>query len=116
MQKGGKKIGNLYPEIRLFKASEQPDHIVAIRSNIKEDLYVIYAGRSDDNVPVIKAFIKPMVSWLWVGVLLVIAGTLVALVPNAAQLKSMVPVPVTVPATASASAFQKQMQPVGAGK
>src|SRR5437016_5789071 len=89
VQKGGKKIGNLYPEIRLFKASEQPDHIVAIRSNIKEDLYVIYAGRSDDNVPVIKAFIKPMVSWLWVGVLLVIAGTLVALVPNAAQLKSM---------------------------
>ncbi len=114
--KDGKKIGNLYPEISIFKASEQPDHIVAIRSNIQEDLYVIYAGRSDENVPVIKAFIKPMVSWLWVGVLVVIAGTLVALVPNAVQLKSTVPVTATAPVTASTSAFEKQMQPVGAGK
>ena len=90
--------------------------MVAIRSTIKEDLYVIYAGRSDNNVPVIKAFIKPLVSWLWVGVLVVILGTAVALVPNAAPLKSMVPVAATVPATASAGAFEKQMQPVGAGK
>ncbi|HEV2961366.1 MAG TPA: heme lyase CcmF/NrfE family subunit [Candidatus Angelobacter sp.] len=115
VQKGGKKIGNLYPEIRIFKASQQPDHMVAIRSTIKEDLYVIYAGRSDSNVPVIKAFIKPLVSWLWIGVLVVILGTAVALVPNAAPLKSLVPVAATA-GVAQSPAFEKQMQPVGAGK
>src|SRR5579859_690827 len=52
VQKNGKKIGNLYPEIRIFKASQQPDHMVAIRSNFKEDLYVIYAGRDEGEVPV----------------------------------------------------------------
>ncbi|HEV2991206.1 MAG TPA: cytochrome c-type biogenesis CcmF C-terminal domain-containing protein, partial [Candidatus Angelobacter sp.] len=116
VQKNGKKIGNLYPEIRIFKVNEQPDHMVAIRSTIKEDLYVIYAGRSEDNVPVIKAFVKPLVSWLWIGVMVMIFGTSVALVPNAAQLKSPVTVGVAAPATASASPFEKQMQPIGAGK
>jgi cytochrome c-type biogenesis protein CcmF len=115
VQKNGKKIGNLYPEIRIFKASQQPDHMVAIRSTAKEDLYVIYAGRSDNNeVPVIKAFIKPLVSWLWIGVIVVILGTGVALVPNAAPLKSAVTVPAAV--TAQAPAFEKQMEPVGVGK
>jgi len=112
VQKDGKKIGNLYPEIRMYKASQQPDHVVAIRSTAKEDLYVIYAGRDDGEVPVIKAFIKPLVSWLWIGVLVVILGTGIALVPNAAPLKSPVPVQVAV----VAPGFEKQMEPVGVGK
>jgi cytochrome c-type biogenesis protein CcmF len=63
---------------------------------------------------VIKAFIKPLVSWLWIGVIVVILGTGVALVPNAAPLKSAVTVPAAV--TAQAPAFEKQMEPVGVGK
>jgi cytochrome c-type biogenesis protein CcmF len=115
VQKDGKKIGNLYPEIRIFKATQQPDHMVAIRSTPFQDLYVIYAGRSDSNeVPVIKAFIKPLVSWLWIGVLVVILGTSVALVPNAAPLKSAVAVAATAPA--AALSFEKHMDPLGASK
>jgi cytochrome c-type biogenesis protein CcmF len=116
VQKNGKKIGNLYPEIRIFKVNEQPDHMVAIRSTIKEDLYVIYAGRGEDNVPVIKAFVKPLVSWLWIGVMVLIFGTSVALVPNAAQLKSPVTAGAAATVPASAAPFEKQMQPIGAGK
>ena len=116
VQKDGKKIGNLYPEIRIYKASKQPDHMVAIRSTIKEDLYVIYAGRDDGEVPVIKAFIKPLVSWLWIGWLVVVFGTGVALVPNAAPLRSAVTVPAAVPAASASPGFEKQMEPVGVSK
>ncbi len=115
VQKDGKKIGNLYPEIRLFKASQQPDHMVALRSTLKEDLYVIYAGRSDSNVPVIKALVKPLVLWVWIGAIVIILGTGIALVPNAAPLKSPVPVASTVVVTATPP-FEKEMQPVGVGK
>src|SRR5258708_6909282 len=118
VQKGGKKIGNLYPEIRIYKASQQPDHMVSIRSTIKEDLYVIYAGRDEGEVPVIKAFIKPMVSWLWAGVLIVVFGGGIALIPNAAPLKSTVPVQVAVPAGGMPfdKRFDKGMEPAGVSK
>jgi cytochrome c-type biogenesis protein CcmF len=87
----------MYPEKRIYKPSNQPNTMVAIRSTLREDLYVIYAGRDQDtDRPVIKAFVNPLVNWLWIGVFIVIFGTGVALVPNAAQLKS--PVPVAVPA------------------
>jgi len=48
--------------------------------------------------PIIKALVNPLVNWIWIGVLIVIAGTGVALVPNAAQIKSPVPVVVAAPA------------------
>jgi cytochrome c-type biogenesis protein CcmF len=44
---------------------------------------VIYAGQNPDtNRPIIKVFLNPLVAWIWIGVVIVIAGTLVALVPN----------------------------------
>ena len=85
-------------------------------STLKEDLYVIYEGNNPDTGhPIIKAFINPLVNWLWIGVLTVVLGTGLALVPNAAQLKS----PVTV--TAAAAALEgagggASMRPAGARK
>jgi cytochrome c-type biogenesis protein CcmF len=89
----GKFVRTLYPELRVYKASQQPDHVVAIRSTPREDLYVVYEGRNPDtDRPIIKAFVNPLVSWLWIGWLIMAFGTGVALVPNAAQIKSTVPV------------------------
>ena len=89
--KNGKFLRTLYPELRVYKASQQPDHVVAIRSTLREDLYVVYEGKNPDtDRPVIKAFVNPLVSWLWIGWLITAFGTAVALVPNAAQIKSVV--------------------------
>jgi cytochrome c-type biogenesis protein CcmF len=93
----GKFLYTLYPEIRFYKANQQPDHKVAKHSTISEDLYVIYEGKNQDtDRPIIKAFINPLVSWIWIGVIVIILGTGIALTPNAAQIKS----PVSVPAAA----------------
>jgi cytochrome c-type biogenesis protein CcmF len=96
--KDGKLITRLNPELRFFKASGgQPDHIVADHSTVLEDLYVIYEGKNPDTGhPIIKAFINPLVSWVWVGVMVVIFGTLTALVPNAARATATVPAAVAV--------------------
>jgi cytochrome c-type biogenesis protein CcmF len=46
-------------------------------------LYVVYAGRSPDTGrPVIHAYINPLVKWIWFGGLIVVLGTLLAMVPN----------------------------------
>jgi cytochrome c-type biogenesis protein CcmF len=81
--KNGKFLETLYPERRFYKASQQPQSMVAIRHTIAEDLYLVYAGKNfDSDKPIIKAHLNPLVGWIWTGVLVMVAGTLIALVPN----------------------------------
>src|SRR5271166_3739142 len=101
--KGGKQIATLNPERRFYKASQQTSTIVANRSTPQEDLYVVYEGLNQDTGrPIIKVHLNPLVMWVWIGVWIIIAGTVVALIPNA--------VPVRVPAPA-----RMRVEPVGAG-
>ncbi len=81
--RGGKPLMMLYPERRFFPSNEQSGTMVAIYSTIREDLYVVYAGRSPDtNLPVIHAYLNPLVKWIWFGGVIVVIGTVVALFPN----------------------------------
>jgi cytochrome c-type biogenesis protein CcmF len=111
--KDGKYLTRLNPEERLFKASGgQPVHIVANHSTLAEDLYVIYEGRNKQtDHPIIKAFLNPLVNWIWIGVLTIVFGTGMALVPNAAAVS--IPVPKAIAVT---SMEERGMQPAGAGK
>jgi cytochrome c-type biogenesis protein CcmF len=73
----------LYPEKRRFSTTAENGTMVAIYSTLKEDLYVVYAGQSPDTqLPVIHAFLNPLVKWIWFGGVVVVLGTLVALLPN----------------------------------
>jgi cytochrome c-type biogenesis protein CcmF len=81
--KGGKKQFQMSPEKRVYLASQQPQTMVAIHSVPEWDLYVVYEGIDPANAhPIIKAYLNPLVSWIWVGVLLIIFGTGIALVPS----------------------------------
>jgi cytochrome c-type biogenesis protein CcmF len=103
----GRQIDTLYPESRYYPASQQQQHMPAIRSNLMEDLYVVYEGQNQDTGrPIIKAHLNPMVSWIWIGLLVMVFGTVSALVPNAD------PVRASVPATKD---LRIQPAPVGAG-
>jgi cytochrome c-type biogenesis protein CcmF len=84
--KGGKKITQLAPERRFYQASQTPSTMVALHSTLASDLYVIYEGRNPDtDRPIIKVFLNPLMNWIWIGVLIVVMGTFVALVPNLAR-------------------------------
>ena len=81
--RGGKQIATMYPERRFYKASEQTATMVANRSRPNEDLYLVYTGRNQDTGrPIIKAHVNPLVMWIWIGVLVVLVGTIIALFPN----------------------------------
>jgi cytochrome c-type biogenesis protein CcmF len=57
--------------------------MVALHSTLATDLYVIYEGKNPDtDKPIIKVFLNPLMNWIWIGVLIVVLGTFVALVPN----------------------------------
>jgi len=87
--RGSKKITQLAPEKRIYFPSTdhaQPSTMVALHSTLASDLYVIYEGRNiDTDKPIIKVFLNPLMNWIWIGVLIVVAGTFLALVPNLAR-------------------------------
>jgi len=106
--RGNEQITTMYPERRLYKASSQPQTLPRIFEVypyplLVNDLYVVYEGRNEETGrPIIKAHLNPMVPWIWRGLIIMIFGTITALVPNAAPLTARVPATV-------------QTAPVGAG-
>jgi len=81
----GKKVANLYPEKRLYKAGQetQPTTEVAIYSTAKNDVYVVFQGGSrDGKKAIIQVFYNPLTMWVWIGGVVLVAGTLLALLPN----------------------------------
>jgi cytochrome c-type biogenesis protein CcmF len=89
--KGGRQIDTLYPERRFYKASQQAQTMPTIRSTLAEDLYLVYEGQNEKGEPIIKAHLNPLVMWIWLGVWIILGGTVLALIPNA-------PAPVRIPA------------------
>ena len=93
-----RKIAQMSPEKRFYTASQTPSTIVAIHSTPLRDLYVVFEGRNPEtSKPIIKVFLNPLVSWIWIGVAIIIAGTFLSLAP---QLKSALstataPIPTT---------------------
>jgi cytochrome c-type biogenesis protein CcmF len=80
--KDGQELGLLRPEKRFYQASRQSTSEVGIRVRPNEDVYLNFGAMSDDNQrAVIQAYINPLVSWVWIGGLVLIGGTLICLVP-----------------------------------
>jgi cytochrome c-type biogenesis protein CcmF len=101
--KDGKKQFQLAPEKRVYLASGQPQTMVAIHSVPAWDLYLVYEGTNPDTgQPIIKAFLNPLVGWIWLGLVVMVMGTFVALVPSltpaTAALKVSTARPVAEPA------------------
>ncbi len=84
VRQNGKLIDRLYPETRFYKSSRQGASEVAIRRRLHEDLYLNFAGLSEDgdNKAVIQAYVFPLVSWIWIGFWVLMAGTLICLIPS----------------------------------
>jgi cytochrome c-type biogenesis protein CcmF len=81
--KQGKSLMMLTPEKRNFRSSEESGTMVAIYSTPLNDLYVVYAGRNPETgQPVIHAYLNPLVKWIWFGGVVVIIGTILALLPD----------------------------------
>ncbi len=99
--RGGKQVTTMYPERRFYKASQQLQTMPQIYPTFSQDfllvrdLYLVYEGvNQDTGRPIIKAHLNPMVPYIWLGLVIMVFGTAVALVPNAAAVRITAPVPV----------------------
>jgi len=79
----GKKVTEMDPEKRVYIASQQPQTMVANHSTPLWDLYLVYEGKNvDTGQPIIKAFLNPLVVWIWIGLVVMVFGSLIALTPS----------------------------------
>lgn len=74
--KNGRLIKTLKPERRVYDG-RQTTTTIGIYSTHKEDLYVVYAGMTDDMRCEVKARVNPLVFWVWAGSVLMLFGTLI---------------------------------------
>jgi cytochrome c-type biogenesis protein CcmF len=87
VSKNGKLIGTYAPQKHLYLASQQPTSEVRRRATFQEDLYLVFAGVTEDNKTTVQVFVKPLVRWVWLGAIVVFLGTVVTLVPARRELK-----------------------------
>jgi cytochrome c-type biogenesis protein CcmF len=88
----GEPQGVMTTEKRQYVTSDQTMTEVAIRSTVTEDLYLILSAVDDLNAAVsadasaqgidLQVLVKPLVSWIWFGCLILALGTIVALWPS----------------------------------
>jgi cytochrome c-type biogenesis protein CcmF len=87
--RNGKYIGTMKSEKRqhldsLGRPTFEPSTEVAIRSDMKEDLYIVFAGAvQGTEEAVYRITINPLVWWVWYGGMVLAAGGLITLWPGA---------------------------------
>ena len=80
--RAGRKIATLVAEKNNHWLLENPWVTeVAIRSSLKEDLYVILGGLEQDGLASFQLVVNPLVNWLWIGGGLLFVGAVVAVWP-----------------------------------
>jgi len=46
-----------------------------------EDVYLSFAG-VEDSKAVIQAYVFPLVSWIWIGIFVLLFGTIICMIPS----------------------------------
>ena len=82
--KDGENIGTVYPAKWDFHKSEgQATTEVAIRVRFTEDVYLVLTGYDTESTTAnFRVYINPLISWVWIGFLILAFGTFICLIPQ----------------------------------
>ncbi|HLY64610.1 MAG TPA: cytochrome c-type biogenesis CcmF C-terminal domain-containing protein, partial [Chloroflexota bacterium] len=84
----------IYPGKSVWTRDDQnPTSEIVIRSTPFEDLYVVLSDWTPDNAAAtFLLFVNPMVTWLWLGGIIVVIGTVITAWPHSQKRRAAVPV------------------------
>jgi cytochrome c-type biogenesis protein CcmF len=79
----GKHIGTVYPAKWSFRKGSEATTEVAIKVRLAEDVYVVLTGYDvESQLGNFRVFVNPLISWVWIGTLILAFGTLICLIPQ----------------------------------
>lgn len=71
------------PEKRFYPIQDQVTSEVSIRSSMSEDLYIVLAELDETlDVATFKVYINPLINWVWIGLGLMVLGTMILFLPD----------------------------------
>jgi cytochrome c-type biogenesis protein CcmF len=76
--RGGEVIARLQPEKRVYRVQQMPMTEAAIDYGLFRHLYVALGDRLEDGAWTLRAQVKPFVSWIWIGCLIMALGGVLA--------------------------------------
>ena len=84
VSKNGRVLQEVYPRRDYYYDSQQPMTIPGLRSTMVDDIYVILVDWEpiSSRQATFKVFHNPLVNWLWVGTIVLILGSIIAVWPS----------------------------------
>ena len=79
VSKHGTLLDELAPEKRFYTVRNMATTEVAIRSVMRGDLYIVMGDEPGDGSVVTRIFWNPLVSWIWLGWMVLLIGALMSL-------------------------------------
>ncbi|HEV8702294.1 MAG TPA: heme lyase CcmF/NrfE family subunit [Candidatus Polarisedimenticolia bacterium] len=80
---GARRSGTLVPGQNFYKAGQNPSTEVDIRYTLRDDLYLILTGFDpQEGRATLKAYLNPLVNWIWIGGGVLILGAWFAMLPD----------------------------------
>ena len=73
--KNSKLVGTLLPEKRLYPSRNEVTTEASIKPTLFKDFYMVLGNKLDENAWVVRTYIKPFISFIWVGVILIALGS-----------------------------------------
>jgi len=84
VSRNGRPSGQILPKKNIYdKTQDQPMTEVGLRPGPVEDIYVVLAGFDNMGATAsFKVYINPLMSWMWIGAIVMILGVLVSAWPR----------------------------------
>jgi len=81
--KDGEHIGTVYPAKWDYRKGSEATTEVAIKVRASEDVYVVLTGYNlETKLGNFRVFVNPLISWVWIGTMILAFGTLICLIPQ----------------------------------
>ena len=65
--KEGQKIGELFPQKRIYRNFDQPFAEVSVLPSLGDEIYATLLGFDESKVISLKISVNPLVNWIWIG-------------------------------------------------
>jgi cytochrome c-type biogenesis protein CcmF len=86
VRRQGLPLAALHPAREIFPSfRNQPASEVDIHHTLAEDLYLVLLSAPADGSATFKVYINPLVSWIWLGGVVLLIGGVLTMLPDARE-------------------------------
>jgi cytochrome c-type biogenesis protein CcmF len=73
----GETVGRLTPQRNLHLVQDQPQSEIGLRTSLSDDLYLVLTQMDSNSTVTMRAWVNPLVAWIWIGGAFMALGMLV---------------------------------------